>query len=133
LGADHPAVATCLNNLANLYHSQGRYAEAEPLYGRSLAIWEQQLGADHPAVATSLNNLAGLYRTQGRYAEAEPLYCRALAILFNRLGEDHPNTQTGCQNFYSFLASVVEAGRAEELSDHPITQAALRQMREGNG
>ena len=38
----------------------GQYAEAEPLYQRALAIWEQQLGTDHPDTATSLNNLAAL-------------------------------------------------------------------------
>ena len=29
----------------------GRYAEAEPLYRRSLEIREKQLGPDHPDVA----------------------------------------------------------------------------------
>ena len=43
--------------------SQGRYADAEPLYKRSLAIREKALGPDHPDVATSLNNLAELYRS----------------------------------------------------------------------
>ena len=57
----------------------GRYADAEPLYKRSLAIIEKALGPDHPHVATSLNNLAA-YREQGRYADAEPLFKRALAI-----------------------------------------------------
>ncbi|HIK57409.1 MAG TPA: tetratricopeptide repeat protein, partial [Synechococcales cyanobacterium M55_K2018_004] len=38
LGPDHPATATSLNNLAGLYRAMGRYSEAEPLYGRSLAI-----------------------------------------------------------------------------------------------
>ena len=33
-----PDVAISLNNLAELYRTQGRYAEAEPLYQRSLAI-----------------------------------------------------------------------------------------------
>ena len=28
-GSDHPNVATSLNNLAGLYHAQGKYAEAE--------------------------------------------------------------------------------------------------------
>ena len=38
---EKPAViAVCLNNLANLYRDQGRYAEAEPLYKRALAIRE---------------------------------------------------------------------------------------------
>ena len=31
LGPEHPNVATSLNNLAELYRAQGRYADAEPL------------------------------------------------------------------------------------------------------
>ena len=52
-------MATSLNNLAGLYHAQGKYAAAEPLYNRSLAIREKVLGPQHPDVATSLNNLPG--------------------------------------------------------------------------
>jgi Tetratricopeptide repeat len=59
-------------NLALLYRVQGRYADAEPLYKRALAIGEKALGPDHPAVAIRLNNLALLYCVQGRYADAEP-------------------------------------------------------------
>ena len=56
-------VCVCVLAFASVVaQSQGRYAEAQPLYERSLAIWEQTLGADHPSVATSLNNLAGLYK-----------------------------------------------------------------------
>ena len=83
-------MATSLNNLADLYGAMGRYAEAEPLYRRSLAIWEKQLGRDHPDVATSLNNLAALYRDMGRYAEAEPLYRRSLAIWRSSSGATTP-------------------------------------------
>src|SRR6476620_12658040 len=43
-----------------LYTSQGQYANAEPLYKRSLVIKEKVLGPDHPDVAVSLNGLAGL-------------------------------------------------------------------------
>ena len=70
-GADHSNVALGLNNLANLYHTQGRYAEAEPLLKRSLVIYEKALGSDHPQIALFLNNLAMVYEAQGRYAEAE--------------------------------------------------------------
>ena len=70
----HPDTATSLNNLASHYKSQGRHAEAEPLYRRDLAISEKVLGAEHPDTAATLNNLANLYESQGRYAEAEPLY-----------------------------------------------------------
>jgi tetratricopeptide (TPR) repeat protein len=84
---DHPDVAKSLNNLAVLYADQGRYADAEPLQKRALAIREKARGPDDPDVATSLNNLAELYRKQGRYADAEPLYKR-LAIMGKTLDPD---------------------------------------------
>ena len=55
-GADHPEVATDLNNLAALYASQGRYSKAEPLYLRSLQICEQRLGVEHPSTVTVRQN-----------------------------------------------------------------------------
>ena len=59
-----PSIPTSpsLNNLAVLYKTEGRYAKAEPLYQRALAIREKALGPEHPDVATSLNNLAALYQ-----------------------------------------------------------------------
>jgi tetratricopeptide (TPR) repeat protein len=68
---------------------QGRYAEAEPLCKRALAITEKALGPDHPMVGTRLNTLASLYRSQGRYAEAEQFYQRALAITEKALAPGH--------------------------------------------
>ena len=52
LGGEHPDVATSLNTLASLYQEQGRYAEAEPLNKRALAIREKVLGGEHRYVAT---------------------------------------------------------------------------------
>ena len=46
--------------------SQGKYAEAEPLYERSQAIQEKALGPEHPDVAAVLNNWAGLLESQVR-------------------------------------------------------------------
>ena len=74
--------------------SQGRYAEAEPLYKRSLAIVEKALGPDHPDVGTVAQQPRRLYRSQGRYAEAEPLFKRTLAICEKALGPDHPDVGT---------------------------------------
>lgn len=95
-GAEDPDVASTLHKLAKLYLAKPnvtreRYEEAEPLYKRSLAIWEKSLGPEHPNVATSLNNLALLYDTQGRHDQAEPLYRRSLAITEKRLGPSHPD------------------------------------------
>ncbi len=80
LGPEHPDVATSLNNLAELYRVQGHYAAAEPLYQRSLAIWEKALGPEHPHVAQSLENYAALLRQTARADEAERMEARAKAI-----------------------------------------------------
>ncbi len=90
-GPEDSRFATSLNNLAEVYRAQGRYAEAEPLSRRALAIDEKALGLEHPDVGQSLNNLAGLYHSQGRYAEAEPFYSRALAIAEKTHGPEHPD------------------------------------------
>jgi tetratricopeptide (TPR) repeat protein len=130
LGADHPDVAISLNNLAGLYGFQGRHSAAEPLYTRAISIQERQLGAEHPDVATSLNNLAELYYAQERYNAAELLYARALEILLQKLGTEHPMTETIRGNFVACLQDAIAANQDDQLSDHPLTQAILAQLRE---
>lgn len=73
--------AVRLNQQAFELYQLGSYAEAKPLFKRSLAIREKALGLEHPDVAQSLNSLAELYRAQGRYADAEALFKRSLVIL----------------------------------------------------
>ena len=102
----------------------GRYADAEPLYRRSLAILEAKLGPDHPDVATGLNNLAALYRAQGRYAEAEPLYRRSLAI---REASSAPTTPTWPQPEQPG-GPVPSAGRYAEAE--PLYRRSLGDPRE---
>ncbi len=73
-------VAIRLNNLACSYTKQAKYAEAEPLYLRSLKIREKALGVNHPKVATVLENYALLLRATNRESEAVELVERAKAI-----------------------------------------------------
>ncbi len=80
LGAEHPNVATGLNNLALLYYAQGKYAQAEPLYQRALTIDEKALGPEHAHVATMLENYARMLRVLNRHGEAEKMEVRAQAI-----------------------------------------------------
>jgi tetratricopeptide (TPR) repeat protein len=68
------------DDLGLLCKGKGRYAEAEPLFRRALAIGEASNGPSHPNVATRLNNLAEMLRVTNRLAEAESLMRRALAI-----------------------------------------------------
>ncbi len=90
-GPDDERLATSHNNLAALYYSQGNYAEAEPLFKRSIAIREKALGPEHPDVAMGLQNYAELLRKTNREAEAEKLEARAQAIRTKHAQENTPN------------------------------------------
>ena len=96
-GPDNILLAQGLDELAAVYFVQGRYAEAEPLFKRALAIVEKVKGPEHPDVALALANLATVYEAQGRYADAEPPYVRALAIWEKAKGPEHPDTVPGLQ------------------------------------
>jgi hypothetical protein len=58
LGPDYPHVANSLNNLANLYDSQGRFTEAEPLLVKALALRQVMLGDQHPHTVGTRQSLA---------------------------------------------------------------------------
>ena len=88
-GLDHPITATLLNSLAALYEAQGDYTEAEPLFKRSLAIYEKAPGSAQPNMATNLENYAALLRETGRTDEAKELETRARAI-WAKQGEWNP-------------------------------------------
>ena len=65
-GPNHMAVAVSLNDLAQLYYLEGRFAEAEPLYRRALAILAE-IERVHPLTSAVLfNNAAELFSAQGR-------------------------------------------------------------------
>jgi tetratricopeptide (TPR) repeat protein len=69
-----------LYDLAELYRKQGKYSEAEPLYKRSIGIYENKRGPNSGTVATCLESYAGLLRETNRKAEADELDVRAKAI-----------------------------------------------------
>ena len=78
------------NNLASFYYAQGKYAEAEPLYRRALAIFEKALGPEHLDVARSLENYAKLLRKTNRKAEAAKMEVRAKAIRTKHAAKNPP-------------------------------------------
>jgi tetratricopeptide (TPR) repeat protein len=115
LGEEHPDVAMILNNLAELYRSQGKYADAEPLFLSALEMRKRLLGAEHPYVAMSLNNLALLYNSQGKYAEAEPLFLSALEMNKRLLGAEHLEVATNLNNLAKLYDSQGKYAEAEPL------------------
>ena len=108
-------MATSLNNLAELYHDQGQYAEAEPLFERALAIREQALGPGASERGHEPQQPGGALPGPRQYAKAEPLYQRALAIGEKALGPEHPDVATSLNNLVQLLKDTNRLGEAEPL------------------
>ncbi len=83
LGPDNYITAHSFFMLAYIYIDQQKYEQAEPLYQRTLKIFENTLPPDHLYIAGRLEDYASLLRNMNRTTEAEPLEERARAIRAN--------------------------------------------------
>jgi tetratricopeptide (TPR) repeat protein len=100
--------------------AQGKYAQAEPLWRKALAVSAEVLGPKHPLTASSCHNLADNLYAQGRYNDAGPLFRQAHAVRAEVLGPRHPDTAQSCHK----LGYNLEAqGRAQEAE--PLHRQAL--------
>ncbi|HET6884279.1 MAG TPA: tetratricopeptide repeat protein [Pirellulales bacterium] len=112
--ADEPAVAR-YNNLGFKLNAQGKYAEAQPLFEKALALQLKLLGEKHSDTALSYNNLAYNLHCQAKYDVAEPLYRKAVKLAVELLGEKHPTTATIYSNLALNLNAQEKYADAESL------------------
>jgi tetratricopeptide (TPR) repeat protein len=92
-------------------HHRAAYDLAEPLYQRTLSIFEKALGPDHPNTGITIANIANLWATSGRLEDALPLARRALAIFARALGDAHPHTKATAQ-FVQMIEAAIAAKEA---------------------
>ena len=111
---DAPEAIATLENLGEIYSSQGNYTEAEPLLSRVLEIKERKLGPDYLEVANSVSRLALLYYCETKYNAAEPLYKRALQIRKKNLG---PRDPIVLQTMEFYAALLRQEGRKAEAQE----------------
>lgn len=108
-------LASPLFSLANLYRTQKRFEEAEPLFLRALTLRERVLGPEHFHTAGSLRGLALFYAECGYYEKAEALYQRALAIYERVLVPEHPHIATTLMHFGQLYCAQQRYHEAETL------------------
>ena len=114
LGTEHPDTAVALYNLSDLYRFLARYAEAESLQRKALAIREKTLGLDHRDTANSLNSLGQICDSLGKYAQAESLY-RCPAYLRASAGPDHIFVSITLNNLALLYVEQARFDQAEPL------------------
>jgi tetratricopeptide (TPR) repeat protein len=74
-------MCACMIDLAYLYKSQGRLAEAETMCLSGLELQQKVNGQSHPYVAYTMRILSEIYRMQARYHEAVDTLEQALTIM----------------------------------------------------
>ncbi len=110
-------LAKSLNNMAALYHTQGKYSMAEDLYKRCLELKQRIYGDEHIEVAINLHNLAVLYSAKRRFEQAEPLYKQSLQLRERLLGAEHPDLVTLLNNYSLCLKRLERADQAKQMEE----------------
>ncbi|KAK7920679.1 kinesin light chain [Apiospora marii] len=112
-GREKDTLGSLQHNVAECYNLLGKYAAAEEMHRRTLALKETVLGREHPSTLDSMNNLAESLRQQGKYTEAEEMHRQTLGLKESVLGREHPSTLGSMNN----LALVLDRqGKYDEAT-----------------
>jgi CHAT domain-containing protein/Flp pilus assembly protein TadD len=112
-----------LSNMGLLYHTTGRFSNAEEFTRRALEI-RREKSAESAGYGASINNLAVLYKDMGRYDEAEQLIAEALAINEKALGKTSVPYAIALNNQAVLFQTIGRYAQAEPLMREAITISA---------
>ncbi|MHB2019371.1 MAG: tetratricopeptide repeat protein, partial [Candidatus Xenobia bacterium] len=121
------ALAQSLRDLAVVEAMDARYPEAEALYRRALAIWEQELGPDNVMVSTLLMEVADMVCEEGRHLEAEPLYARALEIREDAMGLTAPEVLRVLDSQMNVFRCLGDLPAATERCEEILKRCEMRE------
>ena len=110
-----PALADSLHLLGRALWFNGRYAEADRAYSRSLAMRQRLYGATHLDVATSMTHLAACRLRQGRVVDAEAFYKQALDMRRELLPSGSAELAASVNNLAKVVALRGNTEEAERL------------------
>jgi CHAT domain-containing protein/tetratricopeptide (TPR) repeat protein len=102
-------------NLAACYKEQGRYAEAEPLYLKSLPVLAPALGQSSLQYTRCFYSLASLYIDMGKYAEAEGMCAAAVNFYKTILGQTSSDYLGALGSMGIIYQGLAKYDKAEEV------------------
>ena len=120
LGPQAAGTANIYRLFGDTLFDQQRYAEAEPLFRKALAIREKVLGPDHPDTARSNGDLAVTLKWLKRFDEAELLYRRALAIREKAFGPDSGDVAQSWFRLSRLFDAKGDHAKAAEMLEHAV-------------
>jgi tetratricopeptide (TPR) repeat protein len=121
LGPGHDILnAWRANNLAMVYHREGRLEDALAMFKEAVATKTRALGENHFDVALSMDNLAIELFEMGRLDEAIARNRRALEIYRKTLGPDHPSMAVSLGNGAEFMSARGRYAEAQTMADSAL-------------
>ena len=115
LGEDSRETLDAMNNLAQVYDAEGKYAPAEAMFTKSLEVLRRVAGKQDPETVTVMDNLGVLYSDEGKSALAEPLLAEVLETRRHLVGESDPDTLIVMNNLAGCYMDEGKYAQAESL------------------
>lgn len=105
-----------LYGLMNLYRSEGRLADIEPILQRVAEVQEKVSGPRSKPLAQTLLSLTRVYSEEGKYSDAEPLCRRALKIQEAGYGAESQRLIPALDTCAKVMRRVGDASEAKTLA-----------------
>jgi tetratricopeptide (TPR) repeat protein len=113
--APNEELSLCLLDLAYIYTSVDRYAEAEQLCKLGLSLQKKVYYDKHPFVAYTMRTLAAIYQGEGKIAEGKEVLQQAMDIML----ESHPADDAVMAPFHVDFAKLLAAeGKLTEAEEY---------------
>lgn len=107
--------ATCADELGTAYFSESRYAEAEELARKALAVYEKALGPKNLEVAVTLSNLGFRLSRQSKNQEAIESFKRSLSIQESCAGPFSPEMLANLHGLAEVYVSQADFSQSETV------------------
>jgi tetratricopeptide (TPR) repeat protein len=123
-----PRVAKAHQDLADYYSAEGRYADAEKVYQKTLELKEDMLGRANPAIIPAVDDVARVSFAQMKYEQAADFISRELRIMEREYGEEDPKLVPSLEQVARVLEAASKYPDAEKYLGRAI---AIREKASG--
>jgi serine/threonine protein kinase/Tfp pilus assembly protein PilF len=114
-GANQEVILEYVDRLGVVYHTQGKYAQAEEQFTKVIEGRRSLNGADSPQMFTAMTYLAGVWNDQGKHAKAEELFDKTLKEQRRVMGSGHPCVAKTLDGLCLCLVQQKKFSEAESL------------------
>lgn len=114
-GEDNPDLMPPLVMMAANYRDLQKYAEADKMYARALALYDKYYGDAHPRTVTVMEERAMMLARAGRTEESFKLWSEVVDLWQYGLGTGHLREALSRRGYAEALRQAGKAAEADEM------------------